>query len=119
MDSSGPGASDRIGVIVASRNPVLTTLPLASLTAKPMAVGSGAVSFLVLIGAVSRHVPVRHRGTAAGVINAGSSFGQFVFAPMLQGLISVFGWMGAMWSLAVITLATLPLARVMRGSQTM
>jgi MFS family permease len=97
---------------------VTTSLGLVLTIGLLSAVGSGAVSFSVLIGAVSRHVSVRHRGTAAGVINAGSSFGQFVFAPLLQMLISVFGWMGAMWSLAVITLATLPLALVMRRSQT-
>ena len=96
---------------------VTTSLGLVLTIGLLSAVGSGAVSFSVLIGAVSRRVPAGHRGTAAGVINAGSSFGQFVFAPLLQALISVFGWMGAMWSLAVITLATLPLARVMRGSQ--
>jgi predicted MFS family arabinose efflux permease len=61
-------------------------------------------------------VPRAAAGTAAGVINAGGSFGQFVFAPLLQKLISVFGWMGAMWSLAVITLAALPLARPLRRS---
>ena len=38
------------------------------------------------------------------MINAGGSFGQFVFAPLLQTLISLLGWMGAMWSLAVISL---------------
>src|SRR5918995_7416867 len=75
------------------------------------AIGSGAVSFAVLIGAVSARLPAARRGTATGVINAGSSFGQFVFAPLLQMLISVWGWMGAMWSLAVITLVTLPLAQ--------
>jgi hypothetical protein len=46
------------------------------------------------------------------VINAGGSFGQFVFAPILQALIQVLGWMGAMWSLALMTLAALPLVRV-------
>jgi MFS family permease len=97
---------------------VTTSLGLVLTVGILSAVGSGAVSFSVLIGAVSRHVSVRHRGTAAGVINAGSSFGQFVFAPLLQTLISVFGWMGAMWSLAAITLATLPLAGVMRGLRT-
>jgi MFS family permease len=97
---------------------VTTSLGLVLTIGLLSAVGSGAVSFSVLIGTVSRHVPVAHRGTAAGVINAGSSFGQFVFAPLLQTLISVFGWMAAMWSLAIITLVTLPLARVMRGSQT-
>jgi predicted MFS family arabinose efflux permease len=97
---------------------VTTSLGLVLTIGLLSAVGSGAVSFSVLIGAVSRHVPVKHRGTAAGVINAGSSFGQFVFAPLLQALISALGWMGAMWSLTVVTLVTLPLARFMRGSQT-
>jgi predicted MFS family arabinose efflux permease len=97
---------------------VTTSLGLVLAIGLLSAVGSGAVSFSVLIGAVSRHVPVKHRGTAAGVINAGSSFGQFVFAPLLQALISALGWMGAMWSLTIVTLVTLPLARFMRGSQT-
>ena len=48
------------------------------------AVGAGGASFSVLIGAASQHVPVNKRGTASGVINAGGSFGQFVFAPLLQ-----------------------------------
>lgn len=122
-DRYGAGRVLGAGVLIFALGSALTpeattSLGLVLTIGLLSAVGSGAVSFSVLIGAVSRHVPVRHRGTAAGVINAGSSFGQFVFAPMLQGLISVFGWMGAMWSLAVITLATLPLARVMRGSQT-
>jgi MFS family permease len=81
------------------------------------ATGSGAGSFSVLIGAVARRLPAAHRGTASGMINAGGSFGQFVFAPLLQTLIFLLGWMGAMWSLAVISLAALPLARVLRGSQ--
>ena len=80
------------------------------------AMGSGAASFSVLIGAVARRLPVRQRGTASGIINAGSSFGQFVFAPLLQTLIVVTGWKGAMWSLAVITLGALPLARLLHGS---
>ncbi|HSE86646.1 MAG TPA: MFS transporter [Candidatus Binatia bacterium] len=97
---------------------VTTSLGLVLTVGLLSAIGSGAVSFSVLIGAVTRWIPTGHRGTAAGVINAGSSFGQFVFAPLLQTLISVLGWMSAMWSLAVITLAMLPLVRVMHGSQT-
>jgi predicted MFS family arabinose efflux permease len=81
------------------------------------AIGSGAGSFSVLIGAVAQRLPAAHRGTASGMINAGGSFGQFVFAPLLQTLIFLLGWMGAMWSLAIISLAVLPLARVLRGSQ--
>jgi predicted MFS family arabinose efflux permease len=65
----------------------------------------------VLIGAAAQRMPGEHRGNAAGIINAGGSFGQFVFAPLSQKLIQAFGWMGAMWGLALITLAALPLAR--------
>lgn len=73
------------------------------------AIGSGAGSFSVLIGAAAQRLPPEARGAASGVINAGGSFGQFVFAPILQKLIQAFGWMGAMWSLALMTLAALPM----------
>ncbi|PKO94281.1 MAG: MFS transporter [Betaproteobacteria bacterium HGW-Betaproteobacteria-10] len=73
------------------------------------AIGSGAGSFSVLIGAAAQRLPIEARGSASGVINAGGSFGQFVFAPILQKLIQVFGWMGAMWAMALMTLAALPL----------
>ena len=73
------------------------------------AIGSGAGSFSVLIGAAAQRLPLESRGSASGVINAGGSFGQFVFAPILQKLIQGVGWMGAMWAMALITLAALPL----------
>ena len=74
------------------------------------AIGPGAGSFSVLIGAASARLPIQARGSASGIINAGGSFGQFVFAPVLQGLIQVFGGMGALWSMVVVALATLPAA---------
>ncbi|MER2539035.1 MAG: MFS transporter [Azonexus sp.] len=73
------------------------------------AMGSGAGSFSVLIGAAAQRLPIEARGSASGVINAGGSFGQFVFAPILQKLIQSIGWMGAMWAMALMTLAALPL----------
>ena len=76
------------------------------------AIGSGAGSFSVLIGAAAQHLPTAKRGKAAGIINAGGSLGQFVFAPLAQTLIQMLGWMGAMWSLAVITVGALPLVGV-------
>lgn len=76
------------------------------------AIGGGAGSFSVLIGAAAQHLLTDKRGKAAGIINAGGSFGQFVFAPMSQALIQMLGWMGAMWSLAVVTLTALPLVRL-------
>ena len=45
----------------------------------------------MLIGTVMGRLPPAHRGTAAGIITAGGSFGQFVFAPIAQTLISTCG----------------------------
>ncbi len=74
------------------------------------AAGAGAGSFSILIGATAGRVPAERRAFAAGVINAGGSFGQFVFAPLNQALISAFGWVSAMIAMAVAALATIPLA---------
>ncbi|MGH7796556.1 MAG: MFS transporter [Candidatus Binatia bacterium] len=79
------------------------------------AMGSGAGSFSVLLGSLARRLPAVHRGTAAGIITAGGSLGQFVFAPVAQALISLWGWMGAMWSLGAITLLALALVRPIGG----
>lgn len=81
------------------------------------AIGSGAGSFSVLISAASQRLPADARGAASGVINAGGSFGQFVFAPILQKLIQSLGWMGAMWAMALATLATLPLIRTLSSAE--
>ncbi|NTV71381.1 MAG: MFS transporter [Azonexaceae bacterium] len=77
--------------------------------------GSGAGSFSVLIGAAAQRLPFEARGSASGVINAGGSFGQFIFAPLLQRLIQSIGWMGAMWAMAIAALATLPLIGKLTG----
>lgn len=75
------------------------------------AMGAGAGSFSVLIGAATQHLTPENRGKSAGIINAGGSLGQFMFAPVAQALIQMLGWMGAMWSLAAITVGALPLVR--------
>ena len=76
--------------------------------------GAGAASFSVLIGATAQRLPFEKRAFASGFINAGGSFGQFLFALLNQALISTFGWVTAMISMAGAALATLPLARVFR-----
>ena len=79
------------------------------------AAGAGAGSFSILIGAAAQRLAPERRAFASGFINAGGSFGQFVFAPLNQALISVFGWMQALWTLAAISLATIPLAFKLGG----
>ena len=72
--------------------------------------GAGAGSFAILIAAAARALPPHQRAFAAGFINAGGSFGQFLFAPLAQAAISALGWMSALWTLAAASLLTIPLA---------
>jgi MFS family permease len=116
-DRYGPAKVLIAGLVVLSIGTAITpfmasTFGLVVSLGLLSAMGSGAGSFSVLIGAAAQRLAPEKRGTAAGIINAGGSFGQFVFAPISQTLIQLVGWMGAMWSLAVITLAALPLVRV-------
>jgi len=78
------------------------------------AAGAGAGSFSILIGATAQRLPAEKRSFAAGFINAGGSFGQFVFAPLMQAIIGAAGWVTAMLSMAAITLATIPLTWPLR-----
>ncbi len=119
-DRYGPGRVLAGGVILLAAGSAITPYMTSSAglifsLGFLIAAGGGAGSFSVLIGSAARHLPPESRGTAAGVINAGGSFGQFVFAPITQKLISSLGWMGAMWSIALISLAALPLTRALRG----
>ena len=80
------------------------------------AAGAGAGSFSILIGATAQRLPAARRPFAAGFINAGGSFGQFVFAPLMQAIISSAGWVYAMLTMAAATLLTIPLAWPLRRS---
>lgn len=79
-----------------------------------VAAGAGAGSFSILLGAVSQRLPADKRAFASGFINAGGSFGQFVFAPLSQFLIGAYGWVTALFSLAAVTLLTIPLSWPLR-----
>src|SRR5437763_4031522 len=78
------------------------------------AFGAGAGSFSILIGSVLQRLPPERRSFAAGLVNAGGSLGQFVFAPIVQAIISGFGWITAMLTVAGASLLTLPLAWPLR-----
>ena len=79
------------------------------------AAGAGAGSFSILIGATAQRLPAERRAFASGFINAGGSFGQFVFAPLMQAIIASAGWVAAMLTMAASTLLTIPLALGVRG----
>lgn len=77
------------------------------------AAGAGAGSFSILIGIAAQAIPPSQRSFAAGFINAGGSFGQFVFAPLTERLIAWTGWVNAMLVLAFSALLTLPIAQLL------
>ncbi|SNS01571.1 Predicted arabinose efflux permease, MFS family [Methylobacillus rhizosphaerae] len=79
-----------------------------------MAAGAGAGSFSILIGAAAQKVSPEKRSMAAGIINAGGSFGQFIFAPVTQALIHALNWVGALWALAATSLSAILLALPLR-----
>ncbi|WP_428422574.1 MFS transporter [Methylibium sp.] len=78
--------------------------------------GAGMAGPSVLMAATTRLIEPAKRGIATGVVNAGGSFGQFVFAPIAQGLTAAAGWAAAMQSMAFLVLLALPAAWVLRGN---
>ena len=67
------------------------------------------------MAATTRLMPPARRGMATGIVNAGGSFGQFVFAPIAQGVSAAAGWVAAVQTLAALSLLALPAAWVLRG----
>jgi predicted MFS family arabinose efflux permease len=78
------------------------------------AAGAAAGSFSILIGGTARHLHPSQRSMATGIINAGGSLGQFVFAPVANLVIGAWGWGVAMFTLAASALITIPLAWPLR-----
>lgn len=73
------------------------------------AAGAAAGSFSILIGIAAQRLPPEKRSMAAGIINAGGSIGQFIFAPAVQFIIGAAGWATAMFATAFAALLTIPL----------
>ena len=110
-DRWGPVRVIALGAPLLAAGSVLTTqvtseFGLIAALGVLSAAGAGAGSFSILMGATAQHLPPERRAFASGFINAGGSFGQFVFAPLNQAVMSAFGWMHALWMMAVAALAT-------------
>ena len=100
------------GAALASRS--TTELGLILSLGVLVAAGSAAGSFAILIGVTSQYLPAHRRSFAAGLINAGGSMGQFLFAPFAQFVISGAGWTIGMLALSVSGLVTVPIAWLFR-----
>ena len=119
-DRWGPGRVIVLGALLLSAGCAMTTQVtsewgLIFALGLLSAAGAGAGSFSILIGATAQRIAPEQRSFAGGVINAGGSMGQFIFAPLNQAVMSAFGWMQAMWMMAVVSLSTIPMAWWLRG----
>jgi predicted MFS family arabinose efflux permease len=80
------------------------------------AAGAAAGSFSILIGIAAQRLPPEKRSFTTGLINAGGSIGQSVFAPLVQLIIGAAGWASAMFATAFAALLTIPLVLPLRRS---
>jgi predicted MFS family arabinose efflux permease len=83
-----------------------------------LSAGTAAGSFAILIGVTSRSLSPAARSLAAGIINAGGSLGQLLFAPLVQLVIKGTGWRMGMLGISAAALLTVPLAWLFRGHST-
>jgi MFS family permease len=76
--------------------------------------GVGACSFGIVMAAIGRAVSAEKRSLVFGIATAAGSLGQFVFAPLSQGLIQAFGWQSSLLVMAgllvLVPFLTIPLA---------
>lgn len=119
-DRVGPGRVLVLGIALVSVGTLL--IPLMHSTAGLIfaigvlaAGGAGMAGPSVLMAATTRLVASDKRGMATGIVNAGGSFGQFLFAPLAQGVTAIAGWAAAVQTLGVLTLLALPAAWVLRA----
>ncbi|MCX7212068.1 MAG: MFS transporter [Burkholderiales bacterium] len=78
--------------------------------------GAGMAGPAVLMAATTRLIPPESRGLAAGIVNAGGSFGQFALAPIAATLMVSLGWASAMQVMGLLVLLCLPAAFLLRGN---
>ncbi|MCO5730827.1 MFS transporter [Rhizobium sp. SSA_523] len=80
--------------------------------------GIGAGSFSVVLSAFARHVTPQQRSMAFGIGTAAGSAGMFLFAPVSQALINLYGWSDSLVIMGVMMLAVPLLALPLRGNST-
>jgi predicted MFS family arabinose efflux permease len=120
-DRRGPGRVLFVGVLLVALGTWLIprmhgTLGLTLAIGVLAAGGAGLAGPSVLMAATTRLVAPERRAFATGIVNAGGSFGQFVFAPLAQAVTSAAGWMAAVQTLGLVTLLALPAAWVLRAA---
>ena len=77
-------------------------------------IAQSGVTYAIVYGVIGRNVAPERRSWAMGVTAAAGSFGQFLMVPLESALIARFGWDQALYLLALVVLAIVPLALGLR-----
>ena len=77
-------------------------------------IGASGIGFTLPLALVGRVAQDHQRSLWLGIVTAGGSVGQFVFAPVSQGLISGLGWSDAIVVISVVIAFTVPLSLALR-----
>jgi len=75
-----------------------------------LGMAQSGTTYAVIYGVIGRNVAPDKRSWAMGVAAAAGSFGQFLMVPVESLLIGSFGWQQALFLLACVALAIVPLA---------
>ncbi len=78
-------------------------------------IGIAAAGFPLILAAVARAAPLEKQALWLGLASAGGSAGMFLLLPGSQAMIDSLGWADALWILALISFAMVPLALCLRG----
>jgi MFS family permease len=88
-----------------------TSAPMLDVSAGALiGFGLSGCSFMIVLAAFGKIVPMQWRSFAFGGVTAASSFGQFLFSPLAVVLMDQFGWQQALVIFAVAMLSVLPLS---------
>lgn len=71
--------------------------------------GTGALSFGIIMGAVTPRFGERYASLVSGCVNASSGIGSAVFAPLVQSLTASWGLAGTMFLMGTLVLLLVPL----------
>ncbi len=120
-DRFGPARVLAAGGLVYAAGVALTgyaTTPALLHLSAGLLVGLGlaGASFAIVIAAFSRILHPAQRSRATGAVTAAGSLGQFVFAPIGQGLVQGFGFETALYLLALCTALVPVLAVPLAGA---
>jgi predicted MFS family arabinose efflux permease len=80
--------------------------------------GLSGTSFMVVLAAFGKLLPVEWRSRAFGFGTAAGSFGQFLYSPLAVALMDGFGWQQTLLIFGASTLAILPLSPALTTPKT-